>query len=98
MKTPGLNVELVSSGHKVIKAPVTEAIDGTLQPGKRVVTEKGRPGHRITTYRVVKQNGEIVKKELISNDYYRPEARCCFGGKTGRNMKSSEIMPQSVDN
>jgi vancomycin resistance protein YoaR len=97
MKTPGLNVELVSSGHKVIKAPVTEAVDGSLKPGKRVVTDKGRPGHRITTYRVVKQNGEIIKKELISNDYYRPEA-CVVSVAKPLEMKSSEIIPQSVDN
>lgn len=97
MKTPGLDVELVSSGHKIIKAPVTEAVDETLQPGKRVVKDKGRSGHRIITYRVVKQNGKVIKKELISSDYYRPEARIVSVSRPA-DIKGSENMSQGVDN
>ncbi|MHB1002178.1 MAG: VanW family protein [Armatimonadota bacterium] len=68
-------VEIVSSGHKVIGAPVEETVDGSLEPGKRVVKESGRSGHRITIYRIVKQNGKVLKRELISNNYYKPEKR-----------------------
>lgn len=97
MKTPGLNVELVSTGHKITKAPVKEVIDGTLLPGKRVVKESGRSGHKVTTYRVIKQNGKVVKKELISTDTYRPEARVVAVARPVQ-IKDIEIIPQSVDN
>lgn len=81
MKTPGLRVVLLSEGHTIIKAPLEEQVDETLAPGKRVVKESGRSGHRVTTYRLVKQNGKVVKRELISRDYYRPESRVVLMSK-----------------
>ncbi|MHB1456203.1 MAG: VanW family protein [Armatimonadota bacterium] len=97
MKTPGLDIELVSAGHKITKPPVKEITDGTLLPGKRVVRESGRSGHRVTTYRIIKQNGKVLKKELISTDTYRPEARVVAVARPVE-IKDIEIIPQSVDN
>lgn len=66
------DVELVSEGHTIIKAGVTRQVDETLDIGKSVVREKGRSGHRVSIYRIVKQDGKVIKRELISRDYYAP--------------------------
>lgn len=68
-------VSLASAGHRVIPASVKEVQEDGIEPGKRVVRESGRAGHRVSTYRIVKIGDEIVKRELISNDYYQPESR-----------------------
>ena len=71
----GRTVELVSAGHRVLGAPVKKVTRDGLASEKPAVVEKGRSGHRVSTYRVVKQDGKVVKRELISSDYYRPESR-----------------------
>lgn len=68
-------VEIVAVGHQVIRAPVRQTIEEDLEPGKRIVRSGGRPGHRLSIYRIVKLGGKVIKKELISNDYYGPESR-----------------------
>lgn len=67
-KQDGLHVEVVSSGHEVI--PVrnsTEVRDSAPDEHK-----KPHKGHRVSIFRVVKQGDEVVRRELISRDYYRP--------------------------
>lgn len=53
--------------------PETEKIvDESLNPGEKVVVEDGRYGYRVKTYKAVYENGTLVKKELISSDFYKP--------------------------
>jgi vancomycin resistance protein YoaR len=75
VKPVGKEVELVSSGHQVIGTPKTRKVIIDPKLTKPVVKEKGHAGHRVSTYRVVKVAGEVVKRELISNDYYSPQGR-----------------------
>lgn len=84
----GKEVEIVTEGHTIVRAPVVRRTSEDLEPGKRVVTQSGRAGHRVSVYRIVKVNGEIVKKELISNDYYRPESRIIT--ESGRAPETSQ--------
>ena len=74
-KPVGKEVALVSSGHQVIGAPATRKVIIDPKITKPVVKEKGHAGHRISIYRVVKVDGKVVKRELISNDYYSPQGR-----------------------
>ncbi len=69
------DVSLTSAGHQVIGAGVKKVTEGTIVDGKPVVNKPGRSGHRVSTYRVVKDGGGVVRRELISSDYYAPEAR-----------------------
>ncbi len=80
-KIPGQSVSIVSSNHQVISPSVKQLVDGSIAPGKKVVKSSGRSGHRISTYRVVKQNNKVVKRELIATSYYRPENRVVLIGK-----------------
>jgi vancomycin resistance protein YoaR len=74
-KSAGKEVELVSSGHQVIAAPDTRRVIIDPKLTETVVKERGHAGHRVSIYRVVKLDGEVVKRELISNDYYSPQGR-----------------------
>jgi len=71
----GREVRVIPAGHTTIRAEVVEKAEDGLEQGKRIVRRSGRPGHRVSIYRVVKVGGVIVKRELVSNDYYRPESQ-----------------------
>ena len=70
-RTPGKSVSIALEGHTIQPAPVKTISDKSLPAGKRVVEDKGHRGHHVTVYRVVKQDGEVVKKERIGSDVYR---------------------------
>lgn len=46
--------------------------DATLLPGQQVVQQSGHAGYKVTTYKELRLNGEVVSKEVISNDTYSP--------------------------
>lgn len=74
-KQDGLEVQISSGGHRVTSFHVIEKPQENIKPGKRVELKEGLKGHSISTYRIVKINGEVVKRETISQDYYRPQNR-----------------------
>ena len=49
--------------------------DSTLEVGQTKVIESGSSGCRSVTYRVLKQNGKEVSRELLSKDTYLPHER-----------------------
>ncbi|MFZ5640108.1 MAG: VanW family protein [Bacillota bacterium] len=55
---------------KITPAQVTVA-DPSLPRGKKIFT-KGDYGYRVKVFRTITENGKVVKKELLSDDYYRP--------------------------
>src|SRR5436853_453719 len=71
-RTPGREVSIELSHHTVQPTTMETVSDPTLPAGRRVVKEKGHTGHRVTVYRVVRENGKVVQRELISRDHYRP--------------------------
>ena len=46
--------------------------DPTLVPGQQIVKQVGHAGCKVTTYKELRLNGEVVSKEPISNDTYQP--------------------------
>jgi vancomycin resistance protein YoaR len=72
-RVEGRSVSIELADHTTI--PIGESVvkkDPTLPTGKRVVKDKGHIGHRVTVYRVVKEGGEVSKREVIARDYYKP--------------------------
>lgn len=71
-ENPGQSVVISSEILKRI-SPKTEYIhDSSLPAGISVVDNKPIPGIKSITYRKVYQNGELVKSEILSRDYYKP--------------------------
>ncbi len=46
--------------------------DATLMPGQQIVTQSGHAGYKVTTYIEKRLRGELVSKEVLSNDIYSP--------------------------
>lgn len=69
---PGQSVEITSEVYEKVPATTQYINDETLEVGKQVVDEKSSTGYKSRTYRKVYENGQLVKTELISKDYYKP--------------------------
>jgi vancomycin resistance protein YoaR len=71
-KEPGQVVH-IERAHVSSWAPPTEIIHtNSLPPGKKHTVDKGKYGHRVTVIRSVYQYGKLIRKEVVSQDYYRP--------------------------
>ena len=49
--------------------------DPAVVPGQQIVDQAGQPGYKVTTYKELRLNGEVVSKEAITNDTYNPMRR-----------------------
>ena len=93
-KTPGKTVAIELADHEVEPTPPPKTVsDPTLYAGTRRFKDRGHRGQRVTVYRVVKQNGQVLKRELISRDHYRPFAPIVL---TGREAAQSQIETDRV--
>lgn len=46
--------------------------DPNLEEGKTVIQQKGSNGFVVDTYKIIKQDGKVISKKLISRSTYRP--------------------------
>lgn len=46
--------------------------DINLMPGQQVITQAGHAGYKVTTYIEKRLGGELISKEVLSNDTYSP--------------------------
>lgn len=67
----------------VIKSEITEVIPyttkyidtNTLEKGKENIVQKGTNGYKSEAYKILKLNGKVVSKTLLSKDSYNPMQR-----------------------
>jgi vancomycin resistance protein YoaR len=69
-KTPGRAIRIERTNVSSWGAPLRTVTDRSLRTGRRTVVDKGHSGHRVKVWRVVKMNGQVARRELISSDYY----------------------------
>lgn len=81
VKTPGLTIEIASSGRKSWSVGEKVVVDPGLAEGKRKVIEKGSAGHSISTFRIVKQNGQVIARDPLGVSHYRGGKRIVAVGK-----------------
>lgn len=81
--------------------------DASLPAGTTKVIEKGSNGCRSVAYRILKQNGNIVSKTLLSNDTYSPHNRIVTVGTKQQPVETQAqsepintepVSEQSTDN
>lgn len=65
-------VEIQSYITQYIKYKTIQKKDATLPKGKTKVIQSGSNGCKAVAYRILKQNGEVISKTLLSNDTYNP--------------------------
>lgn len=69
-KVKGQSVSIETVGHRSWGNGVRYVTDNSLAAGRQRTIEGGASGHAIATYRVVKQDGKVVKRELIDRSHY----------------------------
>ena len=76
--------------------------DDTLKEGKEVVEQSGYTGCTSETYRILKLNGEVVSKTLLSKDTYDPMTKIIRRGtkkvETKKETSKSTIKEEKKDN
>lgn len=90
----------------VIEATVTSYIsyktitqnDNTLPVGQTKVLESGSNGCRTVTYRILKLNGEVVSKTLLSNDTYNPHHKVIAVGTKQTVVTTSPTTNTEIEN
>lgn len=71
-KQPGRQVLIATEDLEPIPFETEEREDASVPDGETRVEQKGHPGHCVTTVRIIKQNGKVVSREMISRDVVRP--------------------------
>lgn len=69
---PGRTVEIIAEDYEEIPWEDVEKEDITVPVGEVVLEQKARPGHTVTIVRLIKQDGELVSREVISRDVILP--------------------------
>ena len=74
----------------------TKYIDNpNLPQGTEKVISKGSNGYRSVAYKILKQNGVVISKTLLSSDTYNPENREIERGTEGYKTPAvTEVVPQ----
>lgn len=81
------NYEITSKDEQKLNPKTIIQYSPMLLPGKTMVQTKGAEGHIVKIYREVYQENQMLKRELISEDYYPPvyqvEVRGLAGSQQG---------------
>ncbi|MTI46994.1 MAG: hypothetical protein FH761_04100 [Firmicutes bacterium] len=83
------SIDIVSEIEERVEPDVEKRIDNNLAPWSTEILQQGRYGYKVKTYRVFYEDGEVVKRELISDDFYKPKKYIIRVGPG--NSKTSSI-------
>lgn len=83
----------------IIQTKVTSSIpyttkyeeDSTLEIGNEVIEQRGMNGCTSETYKIVKQNGKIIAKELLSKDTYNAMQRIVVKGTRQQLVEGNDL-------
>ena len=94
-----ISVEAVITGY--IPYGTVEIKDDTMYEGESKVEESGSNGTRVETYKVIKENGEVVSRKLLAKSSYTPISREIRVGTKKKEVppeeKKEETPPASAD-
>ena len=77
-------VRYIITEKETVPSGVVVRYDPSLQDGEARVESKGRNGLRVRVYRITREGGKEIGRELISEDYYSPQPRVIRSG-TGQS-------------
>jgi vancomycin resistance protein YoaR len=70
--SPSITYDIDSNIVETLQPPIKYLHNPSLKPGATRPISTGKVGYKVETYRIKRENGIIVKKELISKDKYSP--------------------------
>ena len=90
---PEYEISLQTSTISTIPFTTTYKDDNTLPAGTEKVKQKGANGIVTQTYKIVKQNGTVVSKDLISKDVYNAMQKIILKGPAATEIAPTEPVP-----
>lgn len=84
-------IEIQNTIEEVIPQKVSYIKDSSLNEGEEQVKQYGSNGVKSVTYKIVKYNGAIVEKEVLSNDTYSQLEKVIIKGTKKTQETSSQI-------
>lgn len=88
MKTDNRVVKIITQEDEVVKRTIETKSDSNLLQGMQRVEQEGRDGYRVSTYKIIYENGAEVERSTLTKDYYRPQKQVVVKGTK---------KPQAVD-
>jgi vancomycin resistance protein YoaR len=64
-----------------IEPAIKETVSDALAPGGRLITQQGKQGYVVETYRTLVRDGEVVSRERLSKDKYNAQPTLVSIGK-----------------
>lgn len=93
-------IELSNAIDKVIPFNEVREPDSTLAPGAEKVDHAGIPGYVARSFKTVfDENGQVVKRDVIATDYYKPLNKLIYVGPqipTAVDPGTGEILPDEL--
>ena len=80
LKTDNRVVKIETKETEFVKRGTEIKQDPHLLQGMQRVEQEGRDGYKITTYRILYENGVEVERNVVSKDYYRPQKQIIIKG------------------
>lgn len=97
VKVPNQSVELFHTRISTSKPGLERSVDETVPLGYKITTNKGADGYTITSKRVVKNNGEIIKTENLSKSVYNAASIEETVNPADKDTPSAELIEYSED-
>lgn len=86
-------VEIQSYITSYIQYKEIQQVDNSLSAGQTKVIEKGSNGCRSVCYKILKKNGQVISKTLLSSDTYNPHNRVVAVGPASQSTTSTPSVP-----
>ena len=67
-----VEVEITSEVTDVIVCNTKYKYDKTLSPGQEIIERQGANGAKSIAYKIIKKNGIVISKTILSEDRYNP--------------------------
>lgn len=91
------DIEISSSVLSTTSFETTYQDNNTLAEGKQKIIQKGHNGYKSKAYKIVKYNGKVISKTLLSSDTYKPMNRIIEKGTKKNSSKSSDETKSESD-
>lgn len=91
------DIEISSSVLSTTPFETTYQDNNTLAEGKQKIIQKGHNGYKSKAYKIVKYNGKVISKTLLSSDTYKPMNRIIEKGTKKNSSKSSDETTSKSD-
>ncbi len=99
----GKTIEIYNDTRQIIPYPVEYIDDPEMEIGEEKVKQKGGDGYTVDTYKIIKKDGKIISRQMITKSRYKPIKKKVLVGTKEQEQetffeKLDEIFEQPLEN